>query len=75
MLSVGGHIRDWNLLHDIILFYLSDLFKILVCPKGFLFLPLIGTEKVGMWSAGLSGYSVDSHLLYFILIFLRDAIL
>jgi hypothetical protein len=31
-------------------------------PKGFLLWPLVGTEKVGMWSSGLSGYSVGSHL-------------
>jgi hypothetical protein len=30
-----------------ILFYLADLFRIPVCPKGFLFWLLIGTEKVG----------------------------
>jgi hypothetical protein len=63
--SVGGHIRDWNLLHDIILFYLSGLFRILVCPKGFLLWPLVGTEKVGMRSSGPSGYSVGSHLYIF----------
>jgi hypothetical protein len=32
------------------------------CPKSFLFWPLVGTEKFGMRSAGLSGYSVGSHL-------------
>jgi hypothetical protein len=31
--SVGGHIRDWNLLRDIILFYLSDLFRILILSE------------------------------------------
>jgi hypothetical protein len=36
------------------------------CPKGFLFWPLVGTEKVGMWSAGLSGYSVCFHLFIFL---------
>jgi hypothetical protein len=35
------------------------------CPKGFLLWPLVGTEKVGMRSAGLSGYSVGSHLFIF----------
>jgi hypothetical protein len=35
------------------------------CPKGFLLWPLIGIEKVGMRSAGLSGYSVGSHLFIF----------
>jgi hypothetical protein len=30
----------------IILFYLVGLFKISVCPKGFLLWPLVGTEKV-----------------------------
>jgi hypothetical protein len=28
--SVGSHIRDWNLFRDIILLYLSGLFRILV---------------------------------------------
>jgi hypothetical protein len=67
--SVGDHIRDWNLHRDIILFYLSGLFRILVCPKGFLLWALIGTEKVGMRSSGLSGYSVGSHLyiLHFVI--------
>jgi hypothetical protein len=32
--SVGGHIRDWNLLRDIILLYLSGLFRILVLSEG-----------------------------------------
>jgi hypothetical protein len=32
--SVGGHIQDWNLLRDIILFYLSGLFRILVLSEG-----------------------------------------
>jgi hypothetical protein len=45
------------------------------CPKGFLLWPIVGTEKVGMQSADLSGYSVGSHLLIFRLIFLRDAVL
>jgi hypothetical protein len=63
--SVGDHIREWNLLRDIILFYLSGLFKILVCPKGFLLWPLVGTEKIEMRSAGLSEYSVGSHLFIF----------
>jgi hypothetical protein len=31
-------------------------------PKGFLLWPLVGTEKVGMRSVGLSGHSVGSHL-------------
>jgi hypothetical protein len=35
------------------------------CPKGFLFWPLVGTKKVEMRSAGLSGYSVGSHLFIF----------
>jgi hypothetical protein len=74
--SVGGHIRDWNLLRDIILLCLSDLYRILVCPKDFLLWPLVGTEKVGMRFSGPSGYSVGSHLYYiFVLIFLRDAVL
>jgi hypothetical protein len=34
----------------------------MVCPKGFLFWPLIGIEKVGMQSFDPSGYSVGSHL-------------
>jgi hypothetical protein len=63
--SVGGDIRDWNPHRDIILFYLSGLFRIMVCPKGFLLWPLVGTEKVGMRSSGLSGYSVGSHLYIF----------
>jgi hypothetical protein len=62
---VDGHIRDWNLLRDIILFYLSDLFRILVCPKGFLFWLLVAIEKVGMRSFGPSWYSVGSHLYIF----------
>jgi hypothetical protein len=70
--SVGDHIRDWNLLRDIILFYLFSLFRILVCPKSFLLWPLIGTEKVGMRSSGLSGYSVGSHLyIFWFIIFTR----
>jgi hypothetical protein len=32
--SVGGHIRDWNLLRDIILLYLSGLSRILVLSEG-----------------------------------------
>jgi hypothetical protein len=44
--SVGGHIRVWILLCFIILFYLAGLFRILICPKGFLFWPLVGTEKI-----------------------------
>jgi hypothetical protein len=63
--SVGDHIQDWNLLRDIILLYLSGLFRILICPKSFLLWPLVGTEKVGMRSAGLSGYSVGFHLFIF----------
>jgi hypothetical protein len=35
------------------------------CPKGFLFWPLVGTEKAGMRSADLSGYSVGSYLFIF----------
>jgi uncharacterized membrane-anchored protein YitT (DUF2179 family) len=35
----------------------------------FLLWPLVGTENVGMWSSDPSGYSVGSHLLYFILLF------
>jgi hypothetical protein len=34
-------------------------------PKGFLFWPLVGTEKVEMRSASLSGYNVGSHLYIF----------
>jgi hypothetical protein len=51
----------------VILYYfiLSGLFRILVYPKGFLLWSLVGTEKVGMRSAGLSGYSVGSHLFIF----------
>jgi hypothetical protein len=64
--SVGGHIRDQNLLCVTILFYLAGLFRILVCSKGFLLWPLVGIEKVGMRSSGPSGYSVGSHL-YFVL--------
>jgi hypothetical protein len=60
--SVGGHIRVWILLHFIILFYLAGLFRFMVCPKGFLLWPLVGTEKVGMRSSGPSGDSVGSHL-------------
>jgi hypothetical protein len=30
---VGDHIRDWNLLHDIILLYLSGLFRILLLSE------------------------------------------
>jgi hypothetical protein len=30
--------------------------------EGFSPLALVGTEKIGMWSSGLSGYSVGSHL-------------
>jgi hypothetical protein len=63
--SVGGHIRDWNVLCNIILFYLSGLFRILICPKGFLLWPLVGTETVEMRSSGLSRYSVGSHLYIF----------
>jgi hypothetical protein len=32
--SVGGHIRDWNLLSDNILLYVSGLFRILVLSEG-----------------------------------------
>jgi hypothetical protein len=63
--SVDNHIRDQNLLRDIILFYLSSLFRILICLKVFLLWPLVGTEKVGMWSSWFSGYSVGSHLYIF----------
>jgi hypothetical protein len=35
------------------------------CPKGFLSWPLVGIEKVGMRSAGFSGYTVVSHLYIF----------
>jgi hypothetical protein len=49
--SVGGHIWIWSLLYFMILFYLASLFRILVCPKGFLLWPLIGTEKVRMRSS------------------------
>jgi hypothetical protein len=45
------------------------------CPKGFLLWPLVATEKVGMRSADLSGYSVGSHLFIFVLILLQDAVL
>jgi hypothetical protein len=31
--SVDDHIRDWNLLHDIILLYLSGLFRIMVLSE------------------------------------------
>jgi hypothetical protein len=75
MFSVGGHIRDWNLLRDIIIFYLVGLFRILVCPNDFLFWLLVGTEKVGMQSSGPSGYSVSSNLFIFHFVILRDAIL
>jgi hypothetical protein len=34
-------------------------------PKDFLLWPLVGTEKVALWSAGISGYSVGSHLFIF----------
>jgi hypothetical protein len=34
------------------------------CPKGFLLWPLVGIEKVGMRSSGLSVYSVGSHLYH-----------
>jgi hypothetical protein len=46
VLSLGGHIRVWILFYFIILFYLADLFEILVCPKDFLFWLLVGSEKV-----------------------------
>jgi hypothetical protein len=62
--SVGAHIRDWNLHRDIILFYLSDLFRIMICSKGFLLWSLVGIEKVGMRFSDPSGYSVGSHLYY-----------
>jgi hypothetical protein len=32
--SVGGHFRDWNLLRDIILLYLSGLYRILILSEG-----------------------------------------
>jgi hypothetical protein len=32
--SVGGHIRDWNLLRGIILLYLSGLYWILILSEG-----------------------------------------
>jgi hypothetical protein len=32
--SVGSHIRDWNLLRDTILLYLSGLFRILILSEG-----------------------------------------
>jgi hypothetical protein len=35
------------------------------CPKDFLLWPLVGTEKVKMRSASLSGYSVCSNLFIF----------
>jgi hypothetical protein len=63
--SVGGHIRDCNLFCDTILLYLSGLFRILVLSERFLLWPLVGTEKVGMRSAGLSGYSIGSNLFIF----------
>jgi hypothetical protein len=63
--SVGGHIRDWNLLRDTIILYLSGLFRILILSEGLSPLALVGTEKVGMRSAGLSGYNVGSHLFIF----------
>jgi hypothetical protein len=63
--SVGGHIRDWNLFRDTILLYFSGLFRILVLSEGLSPLALVGTEKVGMRSTDLSGYSVGSHLFIF----------
>jgi hypothetical protein len=51
--SVGDHIRVWSLPFFIILFYLADLFRILVCPKGFILWPLVSIEKVGMRSSSL----------------------
>jgi hypothetical protein len=44
--SVGDHIRVWSIFRFIILFYLAVLFEISVCPKGFLFWPLVGIENV-----------------------------
>jgi hypothetical protein len=64
--SVGGHIRDWNLFCDIMLLYLSGLFRILVLSEGLSSWPLVGTEKVGMRSSDpICGYSVGSHLFIF----------
>jgi hypothetical protein len=63
--SVGGHIRDWNLLRDTILLYLFGLFRILVLSERLSHLALIGTEKVGMRSASLNGYSIGLHLSIF----------
>jgi hypothetical protein len=73
--SVGSHIRDWNLLRDIILFYLAGLFRILVCPKSFLLLPLVSTEKVGMRSSSPSRYSIGSNLYIFRFVIIQDAVL
>jgi hypothetical protein len=33
--SVGGHIRDWNLVRDTILLYISGVFRILILSEGF----------------------------------------
>jgi hypothetical protein len=63
--SVGGHIRDWNLFRDTIILYYPAYLGSWYCPKGFLLWPLVGTEKVGMRSANLSGYSIGSHLFIF----------
>jgi hypothetical protein len=54
-------------IHTEILYYFiyPALFRIMVCPKGFLLWPLVGIEKVGIQSSGLSGYSVGSHLYIF----------
>jgi hypothetical protein len=34
MFRMGDHIRDWNLFRDIILLYLSGLFRILILSEG-----------------------------------------
>jgi hypothetical protein len=67
--SVGGHIRVWILLRFIILFYFASLFEISVCPKGFLFWPLIGTEKVRTLLWPLVGIESLIFVLYSILSF------
>jgi hypothetical protein len=72
--SVGGHIRVWTLLRFIILFYLSGLFEILVCPKGFLLWPLVSTEKVG--NSPLSpGWYREAHICYYICFIISQVVI
>jgi hypothetical protein len=49
----------------LLLFYLVGLFEISVCPKGFLFWPMVGTEKVGN-SPLVPGWYREALICYYI---------